>query len=277
MLDPWSLSQKPLKKRMYMFLRLSRNLNRAAAIHYTDAMEAELAGALHLRPWTIVEPCFVDTSEFAALGDKAQMRQELRTLFPQIGDRPVILFFGRIHPKKGLDLLIPAFAQAKVNNAVLLLVGPDPEHYMAQVRRMVQVYELEGRVIEGSMLVGRARLAALAGADLFVLPSYQENFGMAVVESLAAGTSVIVSDRVNIHRYITQGGVGEVVPPTVLPLAKAMTRWMQDATLRNQAGARARPYVAERFNLDIVADHWLNHYHRLAKGDSVDEVLSHYE
>ena len=265
MLDPWSLSQGKLKKRLYLMLRLKRDLNAAAAIHWTDEAEGELAAPLKLTPLAIVEPCCVDLAEFADLPAKPQMRAELLRRFPLIGSRPVICFLGRIHPKKGLDLLIPAFAKGHTRDAVLLIAGPDPIGYMAEVRRMIETHDLSSRVIESPMLTGRDRLAALAGADLFVLPSYQENFGIAVVEALAAGTPVIVSDRVNIHRHVSQAGVGAVCRPEVEPLAALMTQWMTDSALRAAASDKARGFVGQKYDQDIVARHWSDHYARLIR------------
>lgn len=115
-----------------------------------------------------------------------------------------MLFLSRIHEKKGLDLLIPAFAAARTGDAVLLLAGPDVGGYLATVEQMIRSAGIERRVIYANMLTGRTRLAALGGSDLFVLPSYQENFGIVVVEALAAGTPVLISDQVNIHRHISQ-------------------------------------------------------------------------
>ncbi len=93
-----------------------------------------------------------------------------------------------------------------------------------------------------------------------MLPSYQENFGVAVAESLAAGTPVIVSDRVNLHPDVTEAAVGAVVPPEVAPLAREIRRWTTDRPLRDAAAARARPFAFARYDGERVARRWVEHY-----------------
>ncbi|MGH7176760.1 MAG: glycosyltransferase, partial [Tepidisphaeraceae bacterium] len=111
---------------------------------------------------------------------------------------------------------------------------------------------------------GAERVAALVDADLFVLPSYQENFGMVVIESLAAGTPVIISDQVNIHDQISQAQVGEVIPTQVPPLADAISRWMGDAGLRAGASSRAPAFLSKNYDRRALAEQWVEHYARLA-------------
>ena len=121
------------------------------------------------------------------------------------------------------------------------------------------------RVIFTGMLRGRERVEALVDADLFVLPSYQENFGIAVIESLAAGTPVVISDQVNICNEIRAAGVGGVVPTQVEPLAPEIARWMSDERLRSDASRRAIPFVRERYDWNQIARRWVEHYETLAR------------
>src|SRR5699024_4186590 len=100
----------------------------------------------------------------------------------------------------------------------------------------------------------------------FVLPSYHENFGIAGVEALAAGKPVILSDQVHIHTEITQAGVGGVVPLDIDSLAAEMRRWMADDKLRQDAAARARPFVWATYDWDQIARRWAEHYPRLIAG-----------
>jgi glycosyltransferase involved in cell wall biosynthesis len=113
------------------------------------------------------------------------------------------------------------------------------------------------------MLYGRERIEALSDADLFVLPSYQENFGIAVVEALSAGCPVLVSDKVNIHKQITDAGVGGMVPTRVEPLAAALTRWMGDREMRVAAAAKTRDFVRQHYDWRAIAQRWSERYERL--------------
>ena len=198
------------------------------------------AGAIASARLRIVEPNGVDLAEF----DNLPQRGAFRHRYSGIGDRPIVLFLGRLHYKKGLDLLVPAFASGTSGEVMLVIAGPDGDGYQAKIERLVDLYKLNDRVLFTGMLYGKERIEVLADADLFVLPSYQENFGIAVVEALCSGCPVLVSDKVNIHKQITDAGVGGMVPTRVEPLAAALTRWMGDREMRLAAAGRTRELCA---------------------------------
>lgn len=258
-LDPTCLAQSGLKKQLYLAWRMRRNLNGAAALHFTSAGEAELTRPLRLAPPALVESNGVDLAEFETL----PARGSFRARYPQIGERPLVLMLGRIHRIKGLDLLLPAFARMGVEEAVLALAGPDDEGYQATLEAQARELSIEHRVIFTGMLRGAERVEALADADLFALPSYHENFGIAVVEALAAGTPVVVSDQVQIHHEITQAGVGGVTPTQVAPLAAELHRWLSDGELRHRAAKGSPPFVWSRYNWKDIARRWVGHYNTL--------------
>ncbi len=256
MLDPWSLSQKKLKKKLYLTWRLRNSLNRAATIHYTSITEKTLTKPLKLKAPAIVIPNGIDLAEFESLPPKNSFRAK----WPAIGDRPMLLFLGRIHYKKGLDLLIPAFATTQNKNAVLVIAGPSDPEYLNALKQLTAQHQITNRVVFTGMLHGPHRIEAFTDADLFVLPSYQENFGIAVIEALAAETPVVISDQVNIHDQITAAGVGGVVPTRIDALAKELDRWMSDVTLRRQAAKRARSFVNEHYDWAKIAECWQAQY-----------------
>jgi len=260
MLDPWSLSQGRLKKQLYMALRMRRDLNGAAAIHYTADAERDLAAPLGLRAPSLVEVNGVDLTEFEVLPAKG----EFRKLHPRIGQRPMVLFLSRIHLKKGLDLLVPSFAKVKTPGAILVIAGADYWGYGDVIKGLVKEHGIEDRVIFAGKLPAEVRVAAFRDADLFTLPSYQENFGIAVAEALAAGTPVVISDQVNIHRQISEGAVGGVVPRDVDRLANEIDRWLQDEPMRRSASEKARPFVWERYDWRQIARRWVGHYGAIA-------------
>lgn len=261
MLDSFCLHHHgALKKSAYLWLRLRSHLERATAIHFTAEAERIAASPLGLSTPSIIEPLAVDLKEFAQLPPRGTFRSK----YPMIGDRTMLLFLSRVHPKKGLDLLIPAFAKAKKGDAVLVIAGPGSDEYMAEVKGWVDQHGVSDRVIFTGMLHGAERVAAFAEADLFVLPSYQENFGIAVVESLAAGTPVVISTGVNIHTDVAEARVGATVPVEVEPLTAALSRWLNDINLRREAGRRAIPFVRRRYDWNVVAGSWRRHYAELA-------------
>ena len=261
MLSPWSLAHRGLKKRIYLALRARHDLNRAAALHFTDEVERDLVASLKLAAPAIVERLIVDLAEF----DSLPPRGEFRRPYPHLENRRVVLFLGRLHRVKGLELLIPAMAQVKPADAVLVLAGPDSgDGYRAHLEDLARKSGVADRVIFAGMLYGRDRVAAFVDADLFVLPSYQENFGVVVIESLAAGTPVVVSDQVNIHRQISENQLGGVVSPDVSALAAELRRWLGDVSLRSAAAARARPFVRREYDRLQIARRWVKHYDRVA-------------
>lgn len=260
MLDPWSLSQGRWKKTLHMSLRLRGHLNRAAALHVTAAQEYEQVRPLRLTVPPLVESLGVDLSEFDPLPAKGFLRER----FPEIGGRGIVLFLGRVHPKKGLDLLIPAFARAETGGAVLVVAGPAEEAYERELRGLVARHGLEGRVFFTGMLHGTERVRAYVDADLFVLPSHQENFGVSVAEALAAGVPVIVSDKVNICGLIEGAGIGQVVALDVADIARALSRWMGDADLRASASGKARAFARMHFDWAQIGGRWPGHYQRLS-------------
>lgn len=270
MLDPWSLKQSWLQKRLYLIWRLRKNLNHAATIHYTCQRECDLVKVLNLRAPSLVETLGLDLSEFDSLPPQGAFRAK----FPQIGDRPIILFLSRLHYKKGLDLLVPAFAKARLRDAVLVIAGPDSDGYQAKISAMAEAHGVAGRVVFTGMLRGPERLAAYVDAELFVLPSYQENFGIVVIESIACGTPVIISDQVNIYQEILQGQVGCVVQTQVEQLTHELKRWHEDSRLREAAKIRCRPFIQQGYDWYVIAKRWVDHYARIASRNTASSTQS---
>ena len=270
-LHPWSLSQGAMKKRLYLALRLRRNLDRAAGLHFTTQAERDATAPLGLRAPAIIEPNGVDLREFAGI-EREEARASLRELVGRHGvtlDRQrVVIFLGRLHPKKGLDVLVPAFADAVaagLEDAVLVLAGPEEDAATAaMVRETALRPGMAGRIVALGMLHGRCRVTALAGADLFALTSYTENFGISVVEAMAAGTPVLISDGVELAPAVREAAAGEVIPVDRATTAIALRRWLGDAAIRAAAGARARDLARSRYDWDAIAGRWSGHYERLA-------------
>jgi glycosyltransferase involved in cell wall biosynthesis len=261
MLDPWSLSQSRYKKLIYLAVRLKRDLDQAAAIHFTDETERDVVAPLAIKAPAIVERLIIDLSDFQPLPPRGRFRSKFAK---ELGERPFVLFMSRIHHKKGLDLLVPAFAKsASRHNAALVIAGPDIAGYQSQVQQMASDAGIVDRVLFPGMIYGKDRAAAMVDADVFALTSYQENFGVVVIEALAAGTPVIISDQVAIHRQITEAQVGEVVPTNVDRIADTLKRWLTDRSLREATSSRASDFVAKNFDRLAQAHRWIEHYSRV--------------
>jgi len=261
MLDPWSLNQSWLRKRIYMALHLRRNLNRAAALHFTAEAERELTEPLGLKPPAIIEPNGLDLSEFEHL----PLPGTFRAACPALGDRPYVLFLSRIHHKKGLELLIPAFAEAAPPQYALVVAGPGEPGYINKIKALAAEHGLiDGeRLIMPGMLTGQTKLAAYAEAELFALPSYQENFGIVIIEALACGTPVLISDQVNIHREISMAGIGVVAPPILEALIAILPEAIEDRGQYKATPNTAKHFVANHYDWFRIANAWLDHYRNL--------------
>ena len=258
MLEPWSLQQKWWKKTLYLIWRLRQDLNRAAAIHYITDSEQQLVRPLRLKAPAIIEPIGLDFDEF----DNAPPRGSFRGRLPNLADKSIVLFLGRLHHKKGLDLLVNAVAGLD-QNVALVIAGPDSDGYKAEMQRLIDAAGLGKRAVFVGMLKGADRIAAFQDADLFVLPSRQENFGIAVVEAMAAGTPVLISDQVGLSSEIRAAGVGSVVPLDVAKIRDEIRRLLANPELRGETGARAAKFARDRYRWREIVDRWTNHYQRM--------------
>jgi len=251
-LDPFLFYRHRLRKRVYEALFETRNLESAAAVHFTADDEMSLAQSLGLRFRGVVVPNGVDSKSLSDLG---QLRERFARDWPETSGKRVILFLGRLTFKKGLDLLAKAFgALARTRSDIhLFLAGPDDEGYGKKVRQWLDDEGVLDLVTFAGMLEGECKEAAFAAADMFVLPSYTENFGIAVAEALAAGTPVIISNKVNIWREISAAHAGLVVNCDVDELARAIATLFDSAQLRHDLSEAGKQLVAEKFNWPKIA------------------------
>jgi glycosyltransferase involved in cell wall biosynthesis len=260
MLDPWNMSNGRWKKWFYLFWRMRENLKRAAALHFATTIERDAVARLNLPAPAIVEPFGLDAAEFRDLPAPGAFRAR----HPELANRRLIAFLGRLDYGKGLELLIPAFAKVAPADAALVLIGPDSHSgYRKTVEALIDQHALRDRTLLTGMLTGHDKFAALVDAHLLAQPSFHENFGMAVLEALACGCPVLVSDQVYLHPQISRGGVGGVMPCTVNAVADELQRWLSDSNLRNAAAARARSFALDTFNWDEIGRNWVRHYQSL--------------
>ncbi|XAM00174.1 glycosyltransferase [Phycisphaeraceae bacterium D3-23] len=260
MLTDWSMSQKKWKKRLYYRARLARILSGAAALHYTAERERELSQARALGCRGVVAPNGIDTASFADLPSRGGFRGR----HPQLDGARILLFVGRMHPVKGLDLLITAFARARPANTALVLVGSGEAAYVDRLKRLATKSGMSSHILFTGMLHSEEKLQAYIDADLFVLPSHHENFGLVVVESLACGTPVLLSDQVAICREIESAGVGHVVSlGDPKDLRDAIVHSANAAPADDGLRSRCRGFVAGRFSWDTIANDWCQTYQEI--------------
>lgn len=261
-----SLMSAPLrkgafKKKLYLGLVEKKNLKNASAIHFTVSAEKDeyLKNGLPMRK-SIIVPNGLDMVEFPADFPKGIFRKRYN-----IGNnQKVILFLSRISWKKGLDVLIPAFADvAKKENCVLAIVGGDDEGYKKVVEAEIKKFSIEEKVIFTGMLSGEEKLSAYADASIFVLPSYAENFGNVVLEAMAMSLPVVVSPDVGLASIVKEKDCGLVVKRNSSELSTTILELLGNEKLRNEMGARGRLAVENDFAWQKVAEKFISEYEKL--------------
>ena len=258
MLDPWFKAAhrlKHLKKLVYWSAFERRVLRRAAGVVFTNPVEARLA--------TTSFPASTWTAEVVRFGiedvprDAAALRRHFLDRHPGLAGRRLLTFLGRLHEKKGYDLLVQAFAEVKDLDPELhlLFVGPSDASASDRLTRLVERDGLRDRVTRIDFLSGDAKWGALYASDAFCLPSHQENFGIAVVEALACGVPVLISDRINIHEGISAAGAGYVGADTLEGTVRVLRAWL-DTPDEERARMRtaARRCFETRFGIANAAD-----------------------
>jgi glycosyltransferase involved in cell wall biosynthesis len=228
-----------------------RAIQCANAIYFTTEGEKRLSLPCIFQTPGVVVPIGLDINEYGNLPVQGTFRSQ----HPETIGKKIVLFFGRINFTKGLDILISAFSKiAKMQgNVHLIIAGPDNEGFGKKVREWLKEKEVFNRSTFTGMLLGNDKLALLRDADLFVLPSYTENFGVSVVEAMACEVPVIISDKVNIWREVVAGGAGKVVPCDPDRFAKAMSELLEDVSTTKQMGVQGKLLVKERFQWSKVA------------------------
>lgn len=256
MLDPWFRRTAPLK-----------HLGKQASWWWAEGRL--LAGARHVLFTSEEERCrargafwpYRVNGTVVAYGTPRPSHSDasaaaFRALFPSLGDCRYLLYLGRLHPKKGCDLLVEAFGKIAPHHPDLdlVLAGPDQTRLGSSLQETAQKLGLSDRIHFPGMIEGEAKAGALRAAEAFILPSHQENFGIAVAEALAHGTPVLISDQVNIWRKVLAEGAGLVAPDTLAGTTDLLTRFLGlSPEERNEMRRKALHCFAHRFDLEHAA------------------------
>jgi glycosyltransferase involved in cell wall biosynthesis len=187
----------------------------------------------------------------------AELRTQFLAAHPALQGKRVLLFLSRIQVKKGCDLLIEAFAKVAEQDPTLhlLMAGPDQTGWVAELQALAQTHGIAHRISWPGMLQGDMKWGAFYSAEAFVLPSHQENFGIAVAEAMGCGLPVLISDKVNIWREIVEDGAGIVNTDSVLGTVNTLQRWISMSPAEKQSmGERARASFNTRFTVDAMAN-----------------------
>ncbi len=250
-LDPWFNQQYRFKywKKLAYWPVQRRVLRDARRVFFTCESERDLA-TTSFRPhqWTS-ELVHLGASEPA--GDATSQITAWLERCPQVRNRRYLLFLGRLHEKKGCDLLLRAFAAiaSSAPDLDLVMAGPDQVRWQAKLQKMAEELGVTARVHWPGMVTGQTKWGALRAAEAFVLPSHQENFGIAVAESLAAGRPVLISNQVNIWPEVEREGVGIVDIDSQEGTERLVRRWLEmPAGEREAMAERCHPCYRRRYS-----------------------------
>ncbi|MES2391996.1 MAG: glycosyltransferase, partial [Acidobacteriota bacterium] len=255
MLDPWfkrAYPAKHAKKWLYWLLAEYWVLRHAHRVLFTTQTESTLATqSFWLHNWT---PAITPIGCEPPPADTARLIEAFHQRCPDLRDKRFLLYLGRIDPKKGADLLLDAFAlTAKASPGLdlhLVIAGPETNPWATDLRASKSALTNSNYIHWPGMILGDAKLGALAAAEAFVLPSHQENFGVAVVEALSAGTPVLISNQVNLAPEVAADNCGYVEPDTVEGTATLLTRWMKTTQADRAAmSTQARLTFATRYDM----------------------------
>jgi glycosyltransferase involved in cell wall biosynthesis/peptidoglycan/LPS O-acetylase OafA/YrhL len=265
MLDPWfkrTYPLKHLKKWLYWPWAGYPVLRRARAVCFTCEEERLLA-----RESFWLYRCterVVTLGTAAPTGDPLAQTQQFFLRYPDTHGKRLILFLGRIHPKKGCDLLIRAFAQVVRERGPtstdepalhLVMAGPDVAGWWTDLAALAASLGVSEHITWTGMLSGDIKFGALRAAEIFALPSHQENFGIAVAEALACATPVLISDKVNIWREVEQDGAGLVAPDDEAGTLRSLRGWLSKPEHEQRAfRARAQACFARRFEIQKATE-----------------------
>lgn len=259
MVEP--LKKSGFKKNLYLSFIEKHNLSGASAIHFTTELEKreyEILGLPKHNSLTI--PNFLESME------KLPEQGMFRTKFNLKPEEKIILSLGRLNWKKGFDTLIPAFAEMQKNipTAKLVIAGGDESGYKREIELLITKCQLQGSIIFTGELKGEEKLAAYQDADVFVLPSYAENFAMAVLEAAQFGLPSVITPAVGLAEEIKKFGAGLVVEKKPMAFAAAITDLLEDKSNRLKMGEKAKE-MAENFTPAKLAPLWEAGYHRFIR------------
>ncbi len=248
MLEPWALSQKRLEKMFYAHLLERANVNGAGCLHALTLAEAKQYRAFGAKGPIAIIPNGVTIPQDAT-------PDHLLEQFPDLVGRRIVLYLGRLHEKKGLDLLLKAWKEVAsiYPDAHLVLAGPDSNG--TRTRLVVEVIRsgLRRSVLFTGMLNAQSKWSALAAATGFVLPSHSEGLSVGVLEAMGMGVPIIVTKGCNMPE-VAEYGAGWIIPSGQASLAESLYSMLGNSTAANHTmGSRGAALVSNRYAWPVVA------------------------
>lgn len=255
-LDDWALHYRGTKKQLYLALIEKRQLAGASAVHCLTQQEADQVRRVSPAARCCVIPNAIPVEEGH---DPDKDHQVLLNQFPHLENKKIVLFLSRIHPKKGLDLLVPAFhsLRSRQPDLHLVLAGPNENGYATHVEHLVRSYEMDKNVTLPGLVGGALKRALFNAATVFVLPSYSEGLPVVALEAMAAGVPVVLTPGCNLPE-VRAANAGIVVEPSVESVTSGLARVLSDKDGSKAMALAGKTLVDSKFRPDTVATQLLD-------------------
>lgn len=256
--ETFELKSKFAKKLLYNLI-VKHLLVRSSGIQFTTLDEKEkVCSYLQINPKSFIIPNSIDASKYIVLPPKGLFFKE----YPLLENKRLIVFFGRITAKKGMDILIESFY--KLSNEFpdlhLVIAGSDEENYSIKVKEWIKEYNLSEQVTFTGLLSGKNKYSVLIDSEIFVLPSYSENFGMSVVEAMLCGIPVVISKGVGIYNEVSDNDAGIVTDISVDAVFSGIKELLQNEPKRKKYSNQGKVFVREYYDQRTIAKELVKQY-----------------
>ena len=268
MLEPWALKYKAKKKRIYFDWIEKPGLQNASAVQVIATPEADHLQALGFNQTLLVQNGLRE-KEYRVLPDAELFYQR----FPNTRGKPIILFLGRIDPKKGLDLLAPAFATARLRfpESHLVVAGPDSIGFMSTAKKYFEEAGCLDAVTFTGMLTGEVKQAALTAASVYVAPSYSEGFSMSILEGMASGLPCVITSACNFPEAAA-AKAAYVVDVDSQSIGSALLQCLNDTADAKALGDRAKTFILENYTWEQSAGKMIKAYESITKSSVLSDL-----
>jgi glycosyltransferase involved in cell wall biosynthesis len=267
-LDPYLRRRGRVRKAISTALWQREMLERAALVHVTTSAEERLISDIATEVPREVVPCAIHIEEFADLPPRSEFRERHLDGY----DGALVVFLGRVTEKKGVDVLVRAFAHVvKRQPARLAIVGPDDSGLRPKLERLAEELGIGADVVFTDALYGRDRLAALSATDAWALSSHTENFGIAVVEAMAAGCAVVISPGVNLSDDVIAADAGVVADAEPRAFAEGLLEVLADPD-RARRLREVAPEFASGYDWSRVTPRLIEMYRRAVGAGAASSV-----
>ena len=260
----WSLQQANLKKQTYLQIIERANLNHAQVLHLTSEREQQEVSLLGLKTDSFVLPHGLQIPD--RLSDA---RQKLRAKLQLPEDEPIVLFLSRLHYKKGLDYLIPALGKLADRQFTFIVAGSGDRAYETEIDCLLHRHNIHSRTIKTGFVEGEYKNLLLKGSDIFALTSHSENFGIAVLEALAAGASVLTTSGVALSSLVAKENIGYVTELDIHQIALTLEQILSHPEEAKEKSDRASKFIRENYTWDKIAVKMIDVYQKILEGRSL--------